>query len=128
MAGHTKISELEARKRALVTECETWRATLKGDVDELRLYGAGFFRKFDKARSAGPWLMLAGTAVIPLIKFFQGRKASAPKRGGFKGSLAAAMVALRLYRKYGPMVRSLAGHFVERRRSAAEGKDFGGQI
>jgi len=67
MAGISKIKELEARKRALVTESEIYRETLRADVQNLQLYGASFFRRIDQIRGIGPWLLMALPMAAPVV-------------------------------------------------------------
>src|SRR5579859_6822271 len=124
MAGVTKVSELEARKKALVTESEICRETLKAEAENLRAYGVGFFKKIDRVRSFGPWLMLAAPMAIPLVRLFGGRKAttSPPPPSPIKSRLAMLMLGLRLYRQYGPLIRSFATQFLARRRPASESR------
>jgi hypothetical protein len=123
MAGVSKIRELEARKRALVTESELCREALKAEVENLRHYSAGFFQKIDRVRSFGPWLMLAAPVAIPLFRLFSNRAkpAATPRSSGLKGGLAALMLGVRLFRQYAPLVSSLASQFLARRR-ASEGQ------
>jgi hypothetical protein len=128
MARIDKMSELEARKRALVTESELCREALKAELENFRAYTDGFFKKIDRVRSFTPWLMLAAPVAIPLIKMFTGRKAPENHREAspMKGRLATLMLGLRLYRQYGPLVRSLvqsvAAQFTARRRAAGEAR------
>jgi len=123
VAGVSKISELEARKRALVTESELYREALKAEMENLRQYGAGFFQKIDRVRSFGPWLMLAAPLAIPVIRLFTNRKSAAPPRSpGVKGGLATVLMGVRLYRQYAPMVRSVVSQFMARRRASAQAK------
>lgn len=123
MAGITKIDEIEARKRALVTECELCREALKAEVKNLQAYGDGFFRKVDRVRSLSPWALLAAPALLPLVKMLFGKKTEAPKASYVKGPLAMVLLGFRLYRQYGPLVRSLAARFLGSRRTAAEARD-----
>jgi hypothetical protein len=119
MAGISKIAELEARKRALVTQSEIWRETLKADIENLRLYGSSVRNRFDKILRVGPWLLLALPVAAPLLGLFLHRnkkKNGAPEPSKVKGGIATALLGFRLYRKYGPMVRNLVTHFASRRR------------
>lgn len=123
MAGISKISELEARKRALVTESEICREAFKAEIDNLRLHAGNFFHTFDRVRSIGTWLMLAGPVAVPLLSFlFRKNTSEQPQPAKFKGRIATALLALKLYRKYGPLVRSAVRHFKTRRRSTAEAR------
>jgi hypothetical protein len=119
MAGISKIEELQARKRALVTESEICREAFSAELDSLKSHAAGFVHRFDKVRTVGPWLMLAGPLVFPLARLvFRRREQPVAKPSKTKGVFAAAMVGLRLYRKYGPLVRSMVTQFQAKRRAA----------
>lgn len=118
MAAVPKITDLEARKRALVTESEICRETLKIEVDNLRLYAAGFRNRFEQVRNFGPLLLLA----VPLVGFLFGKRAQAPRASGLKGGIATALLGLRLYRKYGPLLRTLFAQFVAKKRTASEAR------
>jgi hypothetical protein len=118
MAGVSRITELEARKRALVAESERSREALKADLANVQHYTSGFFTIMDRARSFSPWLLMAIPAAIPLLKLFRGGKAEKP-RSPLKGRLAKLMLGVRIFRQYGPMVRSLIGRFQARRSAAA---------
>ena len=121
MAGISKIEELQARKRALVTESEICRETLKVELHNLLLYGSSFRKRFEKVRSAGPWFLLAVPIIAPLLGFLFHKKKSEPHpSSGIKGKIATALVGLRLFRKYSPMVSSLVSHFMSKRRSAED--------
>lgn len=124
MAGVTKVSDLEARKRALVTESEICREALKADVENLQAYCDGFFKKVDRVRSFGPWLLLATPMAIPLLRFLGGRKTAtqAPAQSPINGKLAALMLGVRLFRQYAPLVRSVLSQFMARRRSASQSR------
>ena len=124
MAGIAKIAELEARKRALVAESEICRETLRADVQNLQLYGASFFKRIDQIRGIGPWLLLALPMAAPLVSLFSRKRAPqsshSARPSGIKGGFATALLALRLYRKYGPLVRTLVEKLVSKRRRAPE--------
>src|SRR5690349_5913328 len=124
MAGIAKIKELEARKRALVTESEICRETIKADVQNLQLYGASFFKRIDQIRGIGPWLLLALPMAAPLVSLFSRKRAPEPSHSarpsGIKGGFATVLLALRLYRKYGPLVRTLVAKLGSKRRTAPE--------
>lgn len=118
MAGVSRVTELETRKRALVAESERCREALKADLANVKHYTSGFFTAMDRARSLSPWLLMAIPAAIPLLKLFRGGKAQRP-RSPLKGRLAKLMLGFRLYRQYAPMVRSIIGRFQGRRSAAA---------
>jgi hypothetical protein len=118
MAGVSRVSELEARKRALVAESERCREALKAELANVNHYTSGFFTTLDRARSFSPWLLMAVPALIPLLKLLRGGTAENP-RSTLKGRLAKLMVGFRLFRQCMPMVRSIIGQFQGRRSAAA---------
>lgn len=133
MAGIPKIRDLEARKRALVTESEICRENLKADLHNLVLYGDGLRKRVDQVRRIGPWLTLGLPIAAPLLgllsrrrnKHHESKHSNAkhpdsvpPSR--VKASIATALMAWRLYRKYGPTVRSLVTHLVTKYRTRDE--------
>jgi len=112
---------LEARKRALVTQSETCRETLKAEVQNLVLYGNNIHRRLDRVRGIGTWLLLGIPLAATLLGLFLRKENSAPRpSSGLKGRIATALLGLRLYRKYSPLVRTLVSQFVSRRRAAAD--------
>lgn len=123
MAGVSKISELEARKRALVTESEICREAFRTEIDNLHSHAASFFHKFDRIRSVGPWVMMAGPVAFPLLSMlFRRRKKEAPQTVRAKGAIATALIAFRLYRKYSPLVKSVVSHLRSRRHASREAR------
>src|SRR6185369_6242961 len=120
MAGISKIGELEVRKRALAAQSEVYRETLKAEVANLRLHSAGFIHKVERIRRIGPWLMLAVPVAAPLLGLLGRKKPQAPKPSRLKGGIATGLMALRLYRKYGPLMRGLVAHFRNKRNGPAE--------
>ena len=106
----------------LVAESDLCREALKADLDNLRGYSSGFFKKVDRVRSVAPWLLTAAVPLaLPLLRLFKSRKTETTRSSAssLKGKLATLMMGLRLYRQYGPMVRSLVNQFQTRRRSAS---------
>ena len=124
MAGIAEIGDLQARKRALVAQSEMWRETLKGELHNLAVYGAGLRKRMDQVRNIGPWLLLGLPLVGSLVGVLSRRNGAGQNHSAtpskFKGGLATALAGFRLYRKYAPMVRSLVGHLASRRRARAE--------
>lgn len=71
------MSELEAKKRALVAESEIYRETLKLELHNLKLFGLRTKRKFSSFANPSPLLMLAA----PLMgRFLQKRGSSMVRR------------------------------------------------
>jgi hypothetical protein len=121
VAGISKIKELEERKRALVAECETSRQALKEEVWKLRQQGLAFRHKVERVRSVGPWVMLASTFAVPVLRplFGLGKRVKAPRPSALKKGFATGLMAFRSYQKYSPLVRSLVAQFRNKRRRAA---------
>ena len=112
MAGFSKIRELESKKRALVIESEMCREALNAELQNLRLYGSGVAHTFDRVRSVAPWLALAGSVVIPILGLVLGKHTKGPHhRSRLKKAIAAALLGLQLYRKYGSLVRTVVTRF-----------------
>ena len=122
------MSDLESRKRALITECELSREALKADVANLKAYTSGFFKTIDRVRGVSPWILMALPLLIPVLRLFRGAKAEAPSKASpLKGRLAKLMLGFRLYRQYAPVVRSLIQQF-RARRSPAPGRATSRQV
>ncbi len=123
MAGISEIEKLEARKRALINESEICRENLKAEIHNLTLYAESLRQRVDKVRSVGPWLLMGLPMVAPLVRLFSKKRAQqntqhhdSASHAGVKGGLATALLALRTYRKFAPMVRSVVTHLVSRYR------------
>jgi hypothetical protein len=127
MAGVSRVSELEARKRALVAESERRREALKADLANVKQYTSGFFTTVDRARSFSPWLLMAIPMALPILRLFRGRKPENP-RSSLKGHLAKLLLGFRLYRQYGPMVQSILGRFQSRRNASAARRASSGEF
>jgi hypothetical protein len=122
MAGISKIRELEARKRALVAESERCREALKAEVENLKLYGAGFVHTFDRLRSAGPWLKLAGSVAFPVLGFILGKRTKTSRPSRLKSAIATTLLGFRLYRKYGFLIKSMVSRFQLKRGPVSEAR------
>jgi hypothetical protein len=92
------MKELEARKRALVTESEVYRETLKLELLNLQAYGARMQRKFAGFAMLKPLLFVGA----PLIGSFFGRR-----RQERRGLFSTAFYGYRLYRGFAPLVQRL---------------------
>ena len=105
------MTDLEAKKRVLVAESEIYRQTLTLEIQNLRLYGARFERKFAVARLANPVFLAIGSLIGSR---WLGRKAKRHKpRGKWSRLLGASLMGWRLYRQFGPTVQGL----ISRRRT-----------
>jgi hypothetical protein len=127
MGGISEIASLQARKRTLVNESEICRENLKAEIQNLALYGASLRKRVDKVRSVGPWLLLGLPIAAPLVSLFSKNRTKRPGQSSdsaphskMKGGLATALLALKMYRKYAPLARSLVTHLASRRRRRAE--------
>ena len=96
------MKELEARKRALVTESEVYRETLKLELLNLQIYGARVQRKLATYAAFKPLLFVG----VPLIVSLLGRR-----RHGRHGLFAAALVGYRVYRGFAPLLHQLIAWF-----------------
>ena len=117
MGGIFKIAELEARKRALITQSEIHREELKAELENLAQYSTGIFQKVDRVRRAGSWVMIAAPFVLPLFGLVLGKRPRTPRPSGWKKGISTALVGLRLYRKYGPLIKSFVGRLQTRQGS-----------
>lgn len=107
MARFFQIAGLEARRRALVAECEVCRQTLTLEVQNLRLYGARVRRRYNWLSPSNPlasWLgPLAGLTL---------RRSLLPgllrtRLGSRFRAVGTALTLWQLYRRFGPLARSL---------------------
>ena len=103
MGGIFGISELEARKRALVEESELYREALKLEFRNLSLYAGRIGQTASTVKSFNPLLMMAA----PFAKTFFGRS----KMLRF---LARVYVGFKLYRQFAPLLRGVFSQFANR--------------
>jgi hypothetical protein len=123
MARISKIAELHARKQALITQSEIYRENLLAELDHLKSHADGLARKVHTIRRVSPWFMAAVPILLPVVgllvgkrfKISQIRQYVRPKES--KGTLAKALVVLRLFSKYGPLVRTFANRLRTRHNS-----------
>ena len=108
------MREFETRKRALVAESEIYRKALTLEVQNLRLYGAGWRKHTAILSSLAPIAAL----LTPVVTAAFGRK-----RAGKLGMLGMIFRGWRLYRKYGPTLINLTAPYFARRREAPESKE-----
>lgn len=106
MAGIFALKDLEARKRALITESEVYRETLKLEVQNLQLYTIRMQRKLSFFSKAAPLLLL----VKPLTNLLSPRRKPAKR-----GLLASLLVGWRLYRQFAPMLGVFLRRFAGRK-------------
>lgn len=97
MAGLFEMSELEARKRALVAESEAYRQLLRMEIQNFRLLNAHGKQRLSWLRS-GPLLLLAPLAGPLLRSFFRQRSAKG-RQPGWLRLVLAALAGMRFYRR-----------------------------
>ena len=114
MASFSKVSELAARKRAVVAECEAYRQMLTADVEQIREYRRSFRRKFGFLRISRLLLVLvpAGLTIFGL----KSRSRKLPvETAGWKRWLSTALIGWRLYRKFSPALGPILAQLRSRR-------------
>src|SRR5690349_15852265 len=104
------MKELEAKKRALVAESELYRQLLRLEVQNLRLYGLQFRKKFAGLRKPSTGVVLAAA----LAGSFFGRKRDSSLR-----RTAMAILSWQLSNRVLPF---LAGMFSRARTEGANGE------
>src|SRR4249919_2081888 len=114
MSGIFKVTELEVRKRALITQSEIHREELKAELENLAHYSTGILQKVDRVRRASSWVMIAAPVVLPLVGLVMGKRQRAPRPSVWKKGISTALIGLRLYRKYGPLIKSFVGRLQTR--------------
>jgi hypothetical protein len=112
MARFFQVDELEARKRALVTESEVYRQALKLEAQNLQLYGAAARRKLLVFGAVRPLLL---TGLPFLLGWWRQRRAPAAK----PGLLKTALIGWRLYRQFGPVVHAFIQQFRSQKHPAS---------
>ena len=97
-----------------MAESEVYRQTLKLEVQNIRLYGVRVQRKFTLMRLANPLLLLARSVGSRFFK--RGRRL---RRRGKWSLLGIGLMAWRVYRNDGPLLKGLAARFLPQRGIAA---------
>jgi hypothetical protein len=106
MARIQPMTELQLRKQALVAESDVLRELLAMEVEDLRIYGTRWRRRWNLVEAARPWLALA--PVVPLLLQSLRPKKSASKRmPGWRRFLAMGLMGWRFYRKFSPLLRQM---------------------
>jgi hypothetical protein len=109
------MSELRARKQMLVAESDIYRETLRLEVHNLRVYGAGLKRKFSVFRAMNPLLLVAaGMMGAPLGRTLVRRR----KRNWLRLTLTS-LLSWRVYRQLAPLLRPFIARFSPRPESMA---------
>ncbi len=85
------MSDLENRKKLLITEAAVYRETLKLEIQNLRIYGIKAKRKMTSFGGGNPLLAVG----IPMLTSFIAKKRKARKWG------ALAFIGWQLYNRFG---------------------------
>jgi len=97
------LSDLEAKKKALIAEAEVYRQTLKLEIQNLRLYGAKAKRAVGSFSFSNPLLVIGATLAGTLLK----------RRNSFR--LRAATVSFIAWQAYQRLFVPLRGIFLRKR-------------
>ncbi len=108
MPEHIRVSDLAARKRALVEASEAQREVLLMELDELRLSAVAFQRKLKLFSTAASVLGV----LVPLAgSVFRFRAAATAAKvvqpAAKRGVLGTMLVGWQMYRKVAPVVQAL---------------------
>jgi len=114
MARLLKLAGLEARKRALVTESEVYRQTLKMELQNFQLYAAAAGRNLNKFKSLLTIIPIGGS-LLGLL--FAGLFRRNRRPAGLSGLWPTALMGWRFYQKFGPMLQPLLTKWMRRRRN-----------
>jgi hypothetical protein len=114
MAGLFQVKDVESRKRALITESEVYRETLKLEVQNLQLYSVRMRRRLSFVGTVAPLVLLAR----PLTGLFL-QKRVPTKRGLF----GTAILGWRLYRQFAPVLGALLQRFAGRKHQRVQAKE-----
>ena len=113
MAGDFKLSDLDAKKKALIAEAEVYRQTLKLEIQNVRLCAAKAGRTVRSFSFSNPLLVLAATLSGTLLK----------RRSAFK--MRAATAAFLGWQIYQRLVIPIRGMFFRKRsRSRAAARAY----
>lgn len=120
MAGIFKISDLEARKRAVIEQSELYRQSLRFEIDNLRLHATSIRRK-------ATWLTL--TPLWPLLPqlltvFVKKKRPNSNSNSKFRW-LSAALAGWQLYQK---VARFMPGIFSRSRRARVRDEHAEGRL
>jgi len=97
------LSDLGAKKKALIAEAEVYRQTLKLEIQNLRLYGAKAKRAVGSFSFSNPLLVIGATLAGTLLK----------RRNSFR--LRAATVSFIAWQAYQRLFVPLRGIFLRKR-------------
>jgi hypothetical protein len=130
MAGYSKIADLLERKRALIAESDLHRQNLALELQNIRLYAYRLRQRVSVFERFKPLLIL-----LPLVGAFAGRRfgrGARRKRRSRLGQLfAATLFGVRMYRRFGPVLRVALPSLLRRKRAfvqAGEQRVFPAEI
>lgn len=116
MARIFKVTDLEARRRALAAESEVYRQALTLEIQNLRLYAARQQRTYggivSGLASSAPILKL----LMPLVAMWMRRRRHR-RRGKWSRLIGLAAMGWQAYSRFGPMIRSVVSLPLRRRPS-----------
>ena len=108
MVGDVKLSDLEAKKKALIAEAEVYRQTLKLELQNVRLSAVKVRRTVSSFSFSNPLLVLGATLAGSLLK----------RKGSFR--LRAATIGFIAWQIYQRVFVPLRGVFPRRRSRARQ--------
>lgn len=117
MASFSKVSELAARKRAVIAECEAYRQMLTSDVEQITEYRRSLLRKFGFLKISRLLLVLVPAGLTMFGLKSRSRKLPVEK-GGWKRLVSVALLGWRLYRKFSPALGPVLAQLRSRRRAS----------
>lgn len=120
MASVFKVSDLEARKRAAVADCEVYRHMLTLELEHIRLYRESWRRKFSFFKTSRLLLLLIPVGLTLFGLKGRRRAVETKPASGWKRILSTAVLAWRVYRKVGPALAPLISQLRARRRTTAQ--------
>ena len=99
-----KISELEARKRHLLSQSESHRHSIEGELRNIKIATAWVPKTIQVARSVYPVLLLA----VPLLGYIFGKKKHLPRAAAEpapsrRGLIANAIAGYKFFRLIKPV-------------------------
>jgi hypothetical protein len=116
MAQLFKMKELAARKQALLAESEVYRQMLKLELQNVRLYGSSWRRKFGFLKIANQLVFL-----LPLMRgvwaWRGSRKEPEKKPANRGGTLGLLLTGWRVYRNLAPVIRGMVSRRFSKTRS-----------